>query len=418
MGRIFYWVRITLLHPFLLIGFYRTKFQHTAFQSATLADVFIKYGGSRYGGSAHHGYILAGYAMELSHWEQAIPRLLKDIPNVNTFANYIQTGIAHTSERILKDSSQLISICPDDKRMPEIVLVSKHIAFILYKAVLSLDYQKFWKYFNQFWRISQSHGAAGWLWEAHAIHRVLCGSDDPLSHPLRALTQAHTGSLVVELPFRDVQEHGNAEDLAKHLARIVPSMHDGSNYLFIPGAKNQATFSISAGQNVSLFQITTTRGTHSVKATGLDFLWDAVSEAKELTTSPLVASLLPTTARKWRLIFVVPRRIAHHWKKPQDIDFGGVKQKRAWNDYIEQSVMVLEDGTAEITEITEPSLGKRGQDGHVEVTLKPAKAAHIEMDDEAEEADLPNNEGKKKAASPRLKKKQKSRQIAGGSRRQ
>jgi hypothetical protein len=134
---------LSLFYILLLTGFYRTKFQRTALQSTTLADVFIKYSGCRYGGSARHGYTLAGDAVQLSHWAQRIPKLLKDIPDIDTFANYIQGArIAHTSQRHLNISSQLISICPGDDRQPEVVLVSKHIILILYDVVLRHDYQK------------------------------------------------------------------------------------------------------------------------------------------------------------------------------------------------------------------------------------------------------------------------------------
>jgi hypothetical protein len=239
-----------------------------------LADVFIKYGGSRYGVSARHGYKLAGDTVELSLWEQMIPQALKDIPDVATFAKDIQgVGISLTSPRIGHLSSQLISVCPGSNRQPEVMLVSKHITLNLYDVVLRHDYQKFWQYFNQFWGVSQSHGAAGWLWEAHAICHVLHGSYASASYSLLTLTQPHSGSLVVELPFCKSQEHGNVESLAQHLAEIVPSFHEGSNCLFIPGAKNHATsdaFSVSASSNVSLFQATIVEdGDHCTQATGL-----------------------------------------------------------------------------------------------------------------------------------------------------
>jgi hypothetical protein len=94
------------------------------------------------------------------------------------------------------------------------------------------------------------------------------------------------------------------------------------------------------------------------------------------------------------MVRVVPQRVAHQWIKPQAIDFGGVELKRAWDNYIEQSVMVLkDDGSAESTEITESSSGKRGQDGGMDY----AKAGEGSAcgDDEAEEADLQKSEGEK-----------------------
>jgi hypothetical protein len=410
MGGIFYWRVsrcVSLFYVLLLTRFYRTKFHQPALRSATLAEVFIKYGGS-----ARQGFELAGNPLSLSSWEREVPKLLKGIPDVDTFMSDV-LGVVPTDDKILKVSSQLISIRPDGNRQPVVMLVSKHITLLLYDKVLRHDYQTFWQYFNQFWNVSQSHGAAGWLWEAHAIHRILRDSDASGSYPLVALTKSYSGSLVVDLPFRSIREHSNTESLAQQLALIEPIL-DGGDCLFIPGARNQATFdavSISATIPVSLFQATTAEdGEHCIKATGLDFLWDAMALAK-------LSVQHPTKSRKWRFIFIVPQRVAHHWVRAQRIEFGGVQQKRDWVNYIEQYVMVLGDnGSTEIAEIMGSSLGKREQDEKTEVMPKRTKAAQVEKDDEAEEADAPKGESKKKAISPRSKRKvKKNGQVAGGS---
>jgi hypothetical protein len=345
-----------------------------------------------------------------------------------TFTGLLHKGsLSHPFNETLNVSSQLISICPDGNRRPVVMLVSKHIALLLYEVVLRHDYQKFWQYFNQFWQVSRSHGAAGWLWEAHAIHRVLGGSDASESHSLIALTQPHSDPLPVELPFRKIRHYGDVKSLARLLAEIVPSLRKGDSCLFVPGASNQTTsdaFAVSAALDVSLFQAAVAEdGKHSLKVKGFDFIWDAVAEATKLTESALLRSLLPTKAQKWALIFVVPQRVSCHWIRPQSIDFGGVQPKRAWDDYIEQYdnieqyVMALDDnGSTEIADIVGSSLGKRGQDEKMEVLPKRTKAAQVEKDDEAEEADAPKGERKMKATSPRSKRKvKKSGQVAGGS---
>ena len=52
--------------------------------------------------------------------------------------------------------------------------------------------------------------------------------------------------------------------------------------LFRPGAPNQATFdafALSKGGIVTLFQITVSED-HSIKESGLDFVWGALNDAK------------------------------------------------------------------------------------------------------------------------------------------
>ena len=258
--------------------------------------------------------------------------------------------INHTDEIIIKSSSQLITIIPNPTRQPRVTLVSRHIAEHFFRTVLMHDHEKFWDYFNRFSSVSESRTPAGWLWEFHAIQVELKKSKKstislrqlspipPLSKPPKKKSRVTPDGIV--LPFSLVTRHGDMVSLGKELSRIVPSLSTSKPALFIPGARNQATFdafSISGDNVMTLYQATIQRS-HSVKAKGLDFVWDALVEARG---TPDVKRLMPLSANKWRVVFLIPEEVEKHWKKPQDIDFGGIKPKRQWGQYVEQFVGVL-----------------------------------------------------------------------------
>jgi hypothetical protein len=106
----------------------------------------------------------------------------------------------------------------------------------------------------------------------------------------------------------------------------------------MPGQMNHVTFdfSISADGQVTIFQPTVS-GDHDIKASGLDFIWDAVSDTHR--TNPR-AKLQASVTRKWRFVFVVPKRIAEKWKTARSIEISGSKRK--WNN-IEQFVVAMKD---------------------------------------------------------------------------
>lgn len=209
------------------------------------------------------------------------------------------------------------------------------------------DHKKFWNYFNRFSSVSESRTPAGWLWELHAIQVELKNRKKrtislrqlspvtPLSEPPKKKSRITPDD--IKLPFSLVTGHGDKVSLGKELSRIVSSSPSKPT-LFIPGARNQATFdafSISGDNVVTLYQATIQKS-HSVKAKGLDFVWDALVEG-----TPHVNRQMPSSVRKWRVVFLIPEEVEKHWQKPQDIDFGGIKPKRQWSQYVEQFVGVL-----------------------------------------------------------------------------
>jgi hypothetical protein len=309
----------------------------------TLRNIFLKYGRS-----ARHCYSLARNPADVVEWELQIPNLLASMPDIAMFEGHIAGNtIEHTDENVIKSSSQLITIIPNATRQPRVTLVSRHIAEHFFRAVLVRDHEKFWDYFNRFSSVPESRTPAGWLWELYAIQvdlknrkkrtislRQLSPITPPSEPPKKKSRVTPDG---IMLPFSPVTRHGDKVSLGKELSRIVPSLSPSKPALFIPGARNQATFdafSISSDNLVTLYQATIQRS-HSVKAKGLDFVWDALAEG-----TPLVKRLMPS-ARKWRVVFLIPEEVEAHWEKPQDIDFGGIKPKRQWGQYVEQFVGVL-----------------------------------------------------------------------------
>jgi hypothetical protein len=318
----------------LLTAFHRTKLERPALDANTLHEVFVKYGGE-YGVSARQGFLLAHIEEERISWERMLPGLLTDFSDIEIFKNNVWgNAFNHTTDAVLKASSQIITIHPiGDSRTPQVVPVSRHITLHLYKTVLESRYRKFWDLFNHFWSVSLAHSPAGWLWEAHVVNRALRGGGTLALQPL----DGSRDELSMDLPFSQVIIFGNCQDLSKEMANAIPGMTAGSAILFIPAAMNQVTFtfSVSAQGKVKSYQ-STIAPEHDAKAQRLDFIWDALVMAG-------LRYLLPTKRRKWQIVFVVPRRVSHHWTKSQSIDFGTLAPHCMWGDYLKQSVMILDD---------------------------------------------------------------------------
>lgn len=212
------------------------------------------------------------------------------------------------------------------------------------------SHERFWNYFNRLSSVSESHTPAGWLWGLYATQvelRTQSPREISLCHlsPIKPLSKPplkkiHVTPDAIELPFSDVVYHGNKEALGEELSRVIPSLSPTKSTLFIPSARDQVTFdafSISGDNLVTLYQATI-RESHSIKAKGLDFLYDSLTLAEGTSDAK---SLMPSSAKKWRLVFLIPKEVEKHWKTNQDIDFGGIKPKRPWGQYVEQFVGVL-----------------------------------------------------------------------------
>ena len=313
-------------------------------EALTLRNIFVKYGGS-----ARHCYNLAKRPDKVTEWEEQIPDLLTRMPDIAIFEGYIAGNTLHNRvESAIKASSLLITIVPNQTRQPCVTLVSRHIAEHFFRAVLMHNHESFWNYFNQFSSEPESRTPAGWLWELYAIRMALSTQGThttsiDLYHlsPIES-SQPPTKKIrpnPIELPFSDVIDHGDQKALGEQLSTAIPSLSPTKSTLYRPGARNQVTFSITGDNQVTLYQATI-RESHVIKAKGLDFIWDGLKLAESQGMSA-ANKLLPSPARKWHLVFLIPKEAEKHWKTAQSIDFGGMKPKRQWGQYVEQFVGVL-----------------------------------------------------------------------------
>jgi hypothetical protein len=257
----------------------RTKFETPAVNASTLKEVFLKYGRS-----ARHVFKLARVPSDRDNWENMMQANLRRIPDLGTFQDLLQdNGIDIISPAMVKMSSQLVSIYPSATRSLLITLVSQHIADHLFDAVLKDNNAKFCEYFNLFWAISEGHPTAGWLWESHVRHELSKGPKQKIPLIRLPTTNAHTssGQLSMDLPFPKVKTFGNCEDLANGLVRIAPILQDGSRLLFLPGAKNQATYDAFAIPGLQMANATIAPD-HDLSPKGFDFVLDAAIRAETL----------------------------------------------------------------------------------------------------------------------------------------
>ena len=327
----------------------------------------------RYGRSARHCFDLAQRVSGAEGFERGLSAQFRRIPDLHQMELDLRDG-SHIFElrdgmdgqsdgqngnreiiRTLKEvPSQIITVVPGDDRQPVLTFVTRHIANRFYEEILAEDARKFWLYYNQFSSQPQSRGSAGWLWNNHVLRELKSGDQKifPLA-PLISSSQQpppkklRTDSLSITVPFDGIVVYGGVESLAQALSQNSLS---GRATLFIPGASNEATFDafLISKNNIFLLQFTIQPHGHDVKAKGLDFIWDSVNAAMELlkedtSRSNALSKLLPNHGSNWRLIFVIPASVSGSWKHSQNINFGGKNPKRAWNNYLEQCVMVLED---------------------------------------------------------------------------
>jgi hypothetical protein len=306
----------------------------------------------RYGGSARHCFDLARDSISTRGWEATL-KSMDCVPELSAVELALRDDncSAEHNQMLQTAPSQILTIIPDDYRQPLVNLATRHVADHFYEAILRNNAAKFWLYFNQFSSQPESRGTAGWLWEKHVLKtlRSQQGQILPMT-PLvsRPPKKRRRNVQNVTIPFDVIVEHGGVDSVAQKLSTIIPF---GRSVLFIPGAKNAATFdafSITENRGVDLFQSTIAPGDHDLKPKGLDFIWDSVNAAMELlkedtSRSNALSKLLPNHGPKWSLIFAVPAKMSGSWKHPRDVNFGGKNPKRAWDNYLAQYVMVVKE---------------------------------------------------------------------------
>jgi hypothetical protein len=333
--------------PYTHIRFHRTLLRRTKLEG-NLALVF-----RRYGGSARHCFKLASTDASTDLHEESLRGLLLDLPDLNKILSALKGGVSSNLQhnKALEDTpSQILTVVPGNVRQPLLALVTRHVTKHFYRALNDKSAAEFWSYFNMFSSQPQSRASAGWLWERHVLRllssqvSVTLPSTSLISEP--PLKKPRTTSRNITVPFDLIVMYGGVESLAKELSQYICS---GRTVLFVPGASNEATFDafLIANDRVYLFQPTISPD-HDVKVKGLDFIWDSVNAAMKLLNNKssewtALSQLLPNRGPKWHLMFVVPVRVSDSWKYAQNINFGGKKPKRAWDGYLAQSVIVLED---------------------------------------------------------------------------
>jgi hypothetical protein len=333
----------------------------------------------------------------MTQWESRIPVIFATMPNLVNFSNQLQgTTIDYEDEAVVKTRSQLMVVFPKQDGSPAVGIATEHIARHLYNAVLERNNVMFWATFEMFWHNTETRTSAGWLWECHVIRELSLGMRGSIT--LRLLPSNEVPSqadprkkrritpVTLTFPPSQTTKHGGVDALADQLVRFIRT---SATSLFVPAAKNQATFdafSISDTGLVTLFQATI-RQSHPIKVSGLDFLWDAIAKAEKLLPDgqerTKVRGLRASNAHKWRMVFMIPQRIDDSWKTPQNIEFAAKPGKRRWNQYIEQYALKLKDDGSPSMEIS-PDEGEgkdeskatvgesrgKGQQGKAKATAK------------------------------------------------
>ena len=96
--------------------------------------------------------------------------------------------------------------------------------------------------------------------------------------------QSSAQPITLYIPLKDMCKHGDESSLAEEINRFFESGKD--SILLIPGKKNQTTFdalSILKSGTINIFQITVGKS-HSIMASGLDLIWNAVQKSNTIAT--------------------------------------------------------------------------------------------------------------------------------------
>ena len=296
--------------------------------------------------------------MQVKLLEERLRRINEQLLSLKSIDAFNQgDAVSLQNEELLEVSSQWLAITPDGDRQPLITLASKYIAGIIYDTISKNNAEQFWEYFNRFWSVKQSRASAGWMWESRVISEEL-GRAGNAATPLERLSiigdhsdppsakRQRTVPDQICLPFSHTFDYENEASLADALVRFTDLPQKAA--LFLPGSRNQATFdafSISEDWVITLFQPTISQ-THSIKVSGLEFIWDALTEAKKFVkgqAAAMIQGLYPTEKKNWRLVFCVPQRVKTDWNHCQAINYKGKQRKRPWEKYIEQFVVAFKD---------------------------------------------------------------------------
>jgi hypothetical protein len=320
-----------------------TMFEQPPVDATVLRDVFVKYGGS-----ACHCYLLARSGAEQWAWEARLKKEITGLHDTSSYEAVLNGSIDHLDPRI---PLQVFTIIRDEDGLPSLSIVSPYVGGRIYDDALGKNASQFWTFFNMFMSVPAARSSAGWLWQSHVKHTFCEGKRQALrpavlqSNPAPAPTtnkgnrfkrpRLSTHYFDVNISIQSNVTHGTIDDLARKLHRLA-----SGHTLLIPGASNQATsdLCLHSPGHMTLFQATVAPD-HDIKASGLDFLWDAVAQATR--ESAITGLKLPSAENKWRIVFVVPSHVRDKWAVPQKIDFGGKKPKRQWEKYLEQYVLVL-----------------------------------------------------------------------------
>jgi hypothetical protein len=175
------------------------------------------------------------------------------------------------------------------------------------------------------------------MWKCWVVRAELQSKKDRVI-TMKRLSKEATGELEqVQLPFERRFEFGDKETLMERLLDFADTPTWGS--IFIKsGYWTRESFdalSISLDGTLTIFQSTIGKE-YTVEASALDFILNAISEARKHAVTEASISILndlfPSTMRKWRLVFCVPERVEDDWKHPMAIGMDQVQDNKcSWD---------------------------------------------------------------------------------------
>ncbi|KAN0073012.1 hypothetical protein V8E54_009126 [Elaphomyces granulatus] len=262
----------------LYIGATQFRFKHKPINDEfceVLKHVFLKYSRSA---RAYYTFVRNVKTIddvedspEVTGIELSINEFVKHPPDTWTLrllaSERVGAGLKD-SDIVSQSSDNVIAIRPDKDRRPSFTFSTRYIAESVSRGLEDRNAEEFWEM-----DVGMSCATSARKGDPRAI--------------IEAVIQRAAGD-------EDSAHYRDRKSLTDKLSNFVFSTK--KSIFLQPGSRNQATFdafSISRDGIVTIFQMTV-RENHSIKASGLDFIWDAIRDAEKMADSAWLFAFDPT----------------------------------------------------------------------------------------------------------------------------
>ncbi|KDQ18986.1 hypothetical protein BOTBODRAFT_170957 [Botryobasidium botryosum FD-172 SS1] len=215
---------------------------------------------------------------------------------------------------------------PDTDRIPTPTLTSHYILDLVTPTLHKRKVEARRDFYRLVVSVPDMRSTGGYMWERLLLRTLSEGPQGEAD--VARLPSPPNRKFALRYPIGKATPFGTT---TRSLAVELRGRSTDLPAVLCPTSPNQATFDaiILLGDRTVLLIQATVSSSHQVKATGLDFVWEAFTEAD-------MREWLPGPS-KWHLIFAVPNSVRGGWNREQSITPSS--KNRKWEDYIRQYIL-------------------------------------------------------------------------------